>query len=685
MNQEKPLFSDSIKRNALPFVLALILVIVLTIAGNIMLELNSTTPVWICIGFLILLVAYSWISSYALIQRIQKSTLSDTRDKFLLNKEKAIADFEHYMKDFTRELYSFYIWLAICALLTLLLCFLSAGISSLNFDLYISVTLICFYIFWGLFAWAIPTDTHMPQDLNIIPEDEYPELYQMVKNIFSDEKLPPLLLYGNANNVGVLRYGKRIFIQLGALLAGILTKEELQQILLHEKGHVVTAEQDSQMKVFRMLSMHAAPSEYSVLLLPADFVIFGMLRKLGIMASMSEASVSAEKERRADRFACVHGNPSMMASGLMKTRMLQLYQTYEDEVQGCYYEPENTPRDVLEKDLTKFHKVFDEKKDFWFNLILHEQSPALDSHPYFAERYDNIGKPKFDLLLPDYSDNGDHDAYSNEIRNLVRQYGKLHYEINKDDYAERRQKNWLEPLASIQKYQQETAAGKEYSLMDLRDVITNCYLTNQFELMEKLCRETIHRSDNDHEEALAHFYLGLRLIHKYDKEGVQHLYQAADANKNYFDEACELIGEFLLLMNLKKELDEYRIWYLSKGQDMVDIDYDEISHIGKRDKLSEETTLSPEKQNENLIFIRQTTGDHLNRLYQVHKTMKKGFYATIYVVEFVEGTSDQDADACMDRIFQYLDQQEEQYALLDWREVRGFKVGQLPGLVYEKF
>ena len=92
----------------------------------------------------------------------------------------------------------------------------------------------------------------------------------------------------------------------------------------------------------------------------------------------------------------------------------------------------------------------------------------------------------------------------------------------------------------------------------MRPVLDACDTVGAYDKLETYCNLAIQRAEGDHDAAHAHFLLGRYLLCRYNPDGIDHLYAAADTNNNYCDEAFNLIGSFCLLMGLKDRLEEYR-------------------------------------------------------------------------------------------------------------------------------
>ena len=88
-----------------------------------------------------------------------------------------------------------------------------------------------------------------------------------------------------------------------------------------------------------------------------------------------------------------------MLSGLTKLQMMDLYINYEVSQQIDYYAGETCPKDVTAQELENFHRVFQKKKDFWMELLLHQLPPQVGSHPTLPQRIEALGNPEFQVSL----------------------------------------------------------------------------------------------------------------------------------------------------------------------------------------------------------------------------------------------------------------------------------------------
>ena len=88
-----------------------------------------------------------------------------------------------------------------------------------------------------------------------------------------------------------------------------------------------------------------------------------------------------------------------------------------------------------------------------------------------------------------------------------------------------------------------------------------------------------------------------------------------------------------------------------------------------------------------LGFVAAFCGDTLLALYRVTKRLSATLSATVYLVRFEKDTDDEARDCCMNRIFEYLDGRDAQYALFDYEYAEGRKVrlDRIKGaLIYQK-
>ena len=638
----------------------------------------SPIPSLVCLGLLLILFAAALLMQRSFTRRMDALQVAQMRQEMAQELDDAAQDYARYQQQFNRDRKLFLGWIALCSAVCLVMILLAGAAILSHAYPAILPFLVGAYVLAGLGCWTFSTAKEdIPQEL-ILSRSEYPTLYALADQVLDREEKPPVLIWNSGATISVSRIHGVIHLAIGSFALPILNEEELQNILLHEYGHMQEDRSDPQRKVFELLNLHPLPSQCCILLLPVDYLLAGPILQLNLRMMQSDAATSVIKEQRADAYALSRGNPSAMLSGLAKLQMMDLYTSYEVAHQIDYYAGETCPKDVTVRELDNFRRVFQEKKDFWMEILLHQLPPQVGSHPTLPQRIQALGNPEFHVSLS-VSD----PAYAAEQDQFVALTDRLIYDDLHTSYDQAHQENWVAPWQTIHRFEAEEAAGTVHTPLEMRPVLDACYMTGAYDKLENYCNLTIQRAEGDHDAAHAHFLLGRQLLCQYNADGIDHLYAAADANNNYCDEAFELISNFCLLMGLQDRLEEYREHHDAVLQRQWDQNELDTGSIGKKNQLSVETQLPQTRQQENIDFILGCGKDVLRGLYQVHKQLSANYFSTVYVLDFQDHATLDQRYAVHQKVFEYLDTLPEQYTLVHSDELGSVKLSDLaPMQVY---
>ena len=452
-------------------------------------------------------------------------------------------------------------------------------------------------------------------------------------------------------NAGIQRFGKIFSVELGVPLLAVLTEEELYQVFLHEFAHMqdehIRAKRSAQI-LSDILEMSGASTHgfANMLLFALPSAVFNF--DLAIF----EAAVSLLHEEKADAQIEKTGDAFSGSSGLAKIAMYELY-LFEKNIlyPQPFFENPQTPTDACTKDCMQFRGAIEKRKDFWLILLFQELPPRLSTHPTFGQRWEALGKPQFSVALPE-----ENTLYFKEVLKAAKKTDDTLYALNKDEYAEMRKEEYLDPLATVQAYEQEK---KELSAEESRPIIEAYMQLNRFDEMQEICESVISRAKNETEAAHAYFALGGILLLHYDKRGAQYIQKAIAANQNYAQTGFDLLGPFYARMGMKQELQEYR-----KQVDAF------LHHTQEREAISElraKDNLHPveltDSRRAQIAYIAALGGEALEKIYLVRKEISDSAYTYAYILRYVDNTDETERDKIETAVFNYLDTEEDQYSL----------------------
>ncbi len=475
-------------------------------------------------------------------------------------------------------------------------------------------------------------------------------------------------------NAGIAKLGRIYSLQFGSVLLQVLTQEELYQVLLHEFAHIKNADPRTY-KVDKMVDFFS--NEFAIA--PFTNLLFRYAEaKYGIEYTIYKFSSSIVIEQLADDAIRQKGDPSVAAGALAKVHLYDFFYdnigTYMEEL---FYEPEEPTGKLTRRLASAYQKTLREKEAFWRGLIENEIQPRNATHPILRERLHALGADHFELFAEEPNE-----AYRAECDHATQTIDNEMLENLKQNYAERRQENYLKPLETVTAWE---ARGKTYTLEGLREIADALMALCRFDELLELC-DTVLSQEQGGAMAYAKFLKGNILLDRYDPAGIEILYEAAEGNSNYAEEAVERIGRFCCIMGLEEELEIYRTRAVAFAQK----EQDEISHRGSltaKDNLVLESELPAEIKERIISFAVEAWKGSLVKMYLVRKVISPTYFCSSFVFEYEKDTPPQLIDEAMNQMFEHLDNSPEDwdYAIFLYNNITAAALKKVPGCcVYEK-
>lgn len=147
---------------------------------------------------------------------------------------------------------------------------------------------------------------------------------------------------------------------------------------------------------------------------------------------------------------------------------------------------------------------------------------------------------------------------------------------------------------------------------------------------------------------------------RYDARGAAYIQRAIDANEENFAEAgFEQLGKFYAKMGMQKELEENR-----KRVDAYLHTYEQreaIAELSRKDTLR----LVPQdaERRAQIAHIASLCGETVQKIYLLRKDVTDSLYTYAYILQFSDGTDEAQQDKVVTAVFNYLDTEDDQYAL----------------------
>ncbi|MBQ8400219.1 MAG: hypothetical protein IJX08_09710 [Clostridia bacterium] len=484
-------------------------------------------------------------------------------------------------------------------------------------------------------------------------EKDYPEIHALAhkaaKALNMDGKIRIVFL--NDCNAGIAKIGDTYSLQLGVNLLDVMSSDELYQILLHEFAHLTKDGNptDKEYALFADLA-EGDGSVFSRLTnilfsLPDTFYIFEYY--------IYRLSASVFIEERADRAILEKGDPQTAVNGMAKLGYNNLFEKELHRfIDDHYYSAEQPRENTCQVVNEALRRAIIERGAFYKELLLKEIQPRSASHPIFRLRMQALGVKDFEVRLPDHTD-----AYGQECKKAAQELSKEIAETIKDDYAQVREERYVKPLAIIEEYRK---SGQTLTAEEARPVFDALMAFSYYDEAEALCDRLLQTTENHFATAHALYTKGCILLGRYDKQGIDFLYEAMDINHNYVEEGLSMIGEFCCTTGDEQGLETYRERALFLGQKQID----EVSHTGEltvKDRLVAET-MPKEMLEDILAFIKKSDEGVLSEVHLVRKLITDDYFCSFFILHFKKDAEEEKMARVYDKIFNHLDTRPE-----DWQ------------------
>ena len=337
---------------------------------------------------------------------------------------------------------------------------------------------------------------------------EYPMLYALAEEAAGPKcKAPIYLFLGSSDgeeaiDASVLQEGKNVHIQLGPILMGILSREELLQVLQHEFAHVDLDHSASMERIIRMTDFLAPGDGFFDML--TDLALSFPRKYLAVRALYYFYLNSRNVETQADAKAVWDNAPETTAAALAKGRYFQLY-WYENSLTRCSYKEEMPPAHLTSDLLRDFCEALPQRMAFWDQLMKKSLPSRVDSHPTFRQRWETLGKPEYIITIPSLDT-----AYGRECAATIALADKLVREQDPEEYAQQRESLYLEHLRVIEEYESKRP---DLPPDELRPVIYAYLFVGRPREAEDICDRLIAEG-TPYSAAFANFWKGRTLLRK---------------------------------------------------------------------------------------------------------------------------------------------------------------------------
>ncbi|MBP3666081.1 MAG: hypothetical protein J6K29_03405 [Clostridia bacterium] len=345
------------------------------------------------------------------------------------------------------------------------------------------------------------------------------------------------------------------------------------------------------------------------------------------------------------------GDPAAAVSGMCKRAMWRYFVFEANElIPTLFYEPE-TPEHPHEWDVCHaFRKGLDTRHEAWTELLSKELRPASNlRYPTFRESWPSLlpdaDAPSVSVWVPDLNT-----PYGKEVaRALDMVEATIRQEIT-PYYEAARRREYLEPLAIVEAYEKDPTA---YTTPELSPVINAYRDLGRMAEAEALCDTILETEKNPFAQAHAVYFKGMRMLHRYETEGIDLIYRAIDLNKNYMKDGFELVEEYCTMCGLA---DEYET-FLRRAETQMSAhaaNHEDAASLKPADHLIPEKELG-DMLPDILSYMEKVSEGCIREIYLVRKVISEDFFSSVFVINFEYGAPQERMRRAYEAIFNYLD------------------------------
>ena len=644
------------KRDAKTLSVSFIAAFVFALSGAIALRDANKNVIAIAflsvIGVLALALFFNHFIGKAYVNRFSSRSNSEMVTFLVSHREHAQRSSERLLYKLRITLTITKIYTVFVALLGASISFISAGLGLWSFMTFVSTLII--YAALGRIYLPYPKEL-FTENYGYVKKEEFPEVYAVAneaKEALGVEGEIKIVLLADFT-AGIRRFGNVISIQIGAMLFGIMSREELKNILLHEFGHLKGEESPSREVTEHNWWLSESGGKSGTLSYATD-ILFRLPDSIfGINYMLYSYASTIGIEEMADEAMKKYGDSKYAGSSLLKLQYNDLFRWEE----GSYDTPPVCENETLESNLLRvmideLNERTEVRREVWNRLIDVEIISRSATHPTIKMRLDALGHTDYSL-----HESHDSETYKNEQDKVIDFIDKNIYDRRKESYEEERKEKYLDPLATVTEWEE---SGKVLS-DDYRKVINAYRLLGRITEANALCDRVI----NELPASASHYAVymkGCTLLHSFDEGGIELIYQAIEENHNYIEEGMQTIGQFCCISGRQDDLDLYRERAL-KLMDEQEEKYSELQRLTPKDNLASEKL--PEDIEKGLLTLIGSMSDAIDEVYIVRKVISSDFFASAVIVKTKNGTDPKNNNEVFNKFFLYLDAQDWEFTLFD--------------------
>ena len=407
-------------------------------------------------------------------------------------------------------------------------------------------------------------------------------------------------------------------------------------------------------------------------LLPYTGKIFSMYYTAAVNYEYDKYSAfsSIECEKKSDEGAIANSDPHDFVNNLAKTyavRAADRAGITQKVIYTCYAE-EKPVEDIAERLTAAFDEYIRNNEAKIRTRIEKEIPMPLATHPTFAMRRAAAGNVDYSFFTEDSSPD-----FTAEKAKVEKAYDKEYVSEIAEHYDEYRYQYYISRKEFIDEaYAAEDLCSipvhERYMMCSALDILDD---EKEIEIMDSILAE-------NPDDTYTKIRKAAILDRNDDDRCVALYFEAAQQSKAYSESCFDKIMTFAYTHGRQDIIDEYedRIYVMlqQNSDESTDYEFDSRSKLAKND-------LPDAVQKEIADTILSIGGAYLYSFYTVKKLNKNGRHKYVYILEFRSGEWDTDTNRVYRQIFTYLDNRDEDFMLIDSRELEttAYLVKKVPG------
>ena len=512
-----------------------------------------------------------------------------------------------------------------------------------------------------------PSTTLLTEQQGYISENDYPRLYDLTRRAAKAHgRTERIYITLTAEcNAGIRRIGNAYSIELGAVMLGLYSEEELYCVLLHEFAHSADGDAARELDYFDWIR---AGRDLHFLSFFTQWLYTFCDATYSLQFTLYRFAASLDEEMSADRAMAELGRAEVAASALLKLKYADLFAWEEESMDRPF------PADIRKKieslvtdRIGDVKAAIRDRGAFYNELIERELLARSASHPTLRMRLETLGVEELALR-----EGEDSTAFRAEAERAARQTEERLLTINSaEDYAKYRTR--LEKTVEAWE-----GAGRPVQEEGYPDTVAALRELGRVSEAVALCDRAIEELPASSSTAYALYIKGCYLLHRWDAAGIECIYQVIRGYSNYIDEGLDQVGNFCCMTGNRPELDRYRELAAELLQREKDV-YSQTGVLEKGDRLSAEE-LPTEMEARIRSYVEKLDHGQIQRIYLLHKQITEDFFTSAMVLRFTHDASPEEREDTYHQIFLLLDAIENwQFSLFEYDEVKKVRPEDISG------